>query len=333
MRLVRCVPILFAMSLASERAFAQEPSPSDIESARGAYLQGLELRDKKNDLPAALARFKAAYALIPTPRIGYEIGRTLRDMNDFVGARTAFLAAEHLPPRPNESAEAKKARGDADTQAADLDQRIPQLVLHIVGTGQIYVDGEAIRHDALVAPRRVNPGSHVVQLQVDGDVKAEQTVMVREGDRQDVTMSPGAQAHVTIIANTAPTAPPPVIVTDPTSPYGSYQTFTPLVHSGSSAKTSLAYAALTLGGIGVVPGLFALGFMKAAQDSCTSDGVCNSGFSQNKDFAYGFAIATDVIWGVAIICAVAAIAIPSANVTVGASPLPNGGFLSATGRF
>jgi hypothetical protein len=324
------LPFVFVTSL-SAVALAQ-PSPSDIESARTAYTQGLELRDKRNDLPGALAKFKAAYALIPTPRIGFEIGRTLRAMGDLVGARTAFLAAVALPPRPNESAEAKKARGDSDAQATDLEARIPQLILHIVGTGQIYVDGEAIRHDALAAPRRVNPGSHVVQLQVDGDVKAEQTVTVREGDHQDVTMSPGVQARITVMANTAPSAPPPVVVTDPTSPYGTYQTFTPLVHSGSSTKAGLAYAALTLGGIGVIPGVVALGFMKSAQDNCV-DGLCSSSFSQNKTLAYGFAIATDVIWGAAIICAIAAIAIPSSNVSMGLAPLPNGGYFSATGRF
>jgi len=335
-RLARVVPFVIAVLLAPVAARAQEPSPSDIESARAAYLQGLELRDKRNDLAGALAKFKAAYALIPTPRIGFEIGRTLRAMGDLVGARTAFLAAVQLPPRPNESAEAKKARGDADVQASDLDQRIPQLMLHVLGGGQIFIDGEAIRHDALAAPRRVNPGSHVVQLQVEGDVKAEQTVTVREGDRQDVTMSAGAQARVTVLANVAPSTPPPVVVVDSSSPYGSYHTFTPLVHSSSSTRASFAYAALTLGGVGVVPGVFALGFMKAAQGNCASDGTsCGSSFGSDKTLAYGFAIATDVIWGAAIICGIVAIAMPSssAQVSLGAAPTMGGGFLSATGRF
>ncbi len=331
-------PLVLVMALAPS-ALADEPSPSDVDSARAAFLQGLELRDKRNDLPTALARFKAAYALVPTPRIGFEIGKTLRAMGDLVGARAAFIAATQLPIRANESAEAKKARTDSDAQSADLDQRIPQLLLHIIGTGQIYVDGEGLRRDALAAPRRVNPGQHKVQLQVDGDVKSEQTITLREGDRRDVTMSPGVEARITVVANTAP--PPPVVVTegvgpDPNSPYGTYRRFTPLVHSNSGTKAGLAYAAYTLGGVGVIPGVIALAFMKSAQDSCTSDGVCNSDFGKNKDFAYGFAVATDVIWGVAIICAIAAIAIPTSNteVTVGASPLPNGGgYLSATGHF
>jgi len=332
---VRSSPVALALVVALAPA-ARAQSASDIETARAAFLKGLELRDKRHDLPAAAERFKAAYALVPTPRIGFELGKTLRAEGDLVGARAAFVAAENLPPRPNESAEAKKARGDADAQANDLEQRIPQLMLHIVGVGQIYVDGEPLRRDALAVPRRLNPGRHVVQLQVDGDVKSEKTISLDEGERKDVTMSPGVEARVTV---TAGPALPPVVVTpmEPTQPYDPFATpVTNRVHSNAGTKAAFFYAASTLGGLGVAPGVLALTYMKNAQGNC--DGTtCTSDFQNNKNLAYGFAVATDVLWGAAIVCLIVGIAYPSTSALaaneIGFSPTPGGGMFTAGGRF
>ncbi|HEY2366363.1 MAG TPA: hypothetical protein VGH87_08260 [Polyangiaceae bacterium] len=317
---------------------AQAQSSSDVDTARAAFLQGLDLRDKQHDNVGAVARFKAAYALVPTPRIGFELGRTMRATGDLVGARAAFLSAAQLPARPNESPEAKKARLDAQAQADDLDPRIPQIQLHLTGIGQIFVDGEAVRHDALAVPRRVNPGSHVVQVQVEGDVKGEQTVMLAEGEHKDVTMSPGAQARVTV---TAQATLPQVqyVQPEPQQPYDPFSTpVTNRVKSNAGTKAGLYYAALTLGGVGIIPGLVALGYMKGAQDAC-ANGICTQDADAKKTLAYGFAIGTDVIWGAAIICFVTAIIYPSTSALdlhttqVGFSPMNGGGMFSATGRF
>jgi hypothetical protein len=338
LRRIRRLVAPFAVAVAlAPSAHAQ--SQSDVDTARAAFLQGLELRDKQHDPAGAVAKLKAAYALVPTPRIGFELGRTMRATGDLVGARAAFVAATQLPPRAMESAEAKQARVDAQTQADDLERRIPQIQLHLNGFGQIFVDGEAVRHDALSVPRHVNPGSHVIQVQVEGDVKGEQTVVVAEGEHKDVTMSPGAQARVTVTAQA--TLPQVQVVQPEPQPYQPYDPFaTPVtnrVKSNAGTKAGLYYAALTLGGVGVLPGLVALGYMKGAQDAC-SNGVCTSDADSKKTLAYAFAIGTDVIWGAAIICFITAIAYPSTSALdlhtqVGFSPAPGGGMLSATGRF
>jgi hypothetical protein len=336
---LRFVAPLAAVAIALAPAAALAQSSGDIDAARAAFQQGLELRDKQHDNAAALAKLKTAYALVPTPRIGFEIGRTMRAMNDLIGARAAFVAATQLSVRASgESAEAKKARLDAQIEAEDLDKRIPQIQLHLSGFGQIFVDGEAVRHDALSTPRRLNPGSHVIQVQVEGDVKGEQTVMLAEGEHKDVTMSPGAQARVTVTAQ-ATLPPVHVVQPEPQQPYDPFATpVTNRVHSNAGTKAGLYYAALTLGGIGAIPGLVALGYMKGAQDAC-SNGICQPDADSKKTMAYAFAIGTDVIWGAAIICLVTAIIYPSTSAIdlhtqVGFSPMNGGGgVLSATGRF
>ena len=306
----RLVTIALPLALLAAAPAARAQSAADIETARASFLKGLDLR-KHHDLAAAVERFRAAYALVPTPRIGFELGSTLREMGDLVAARAAFVAATELPPRPNETPEAKKARVDAQAQADDLDQRIPQIQLHIVGTGQIYVDGEPIRHEALSAPRRVNPGSHTIQIQVDGDVKGEKTITLSEGEHQDVTMSPGVEARVTVTAN--PVLPQVIVQPQPTAPYDPFATpVTNRVHSNAGTKAALFYAASSLAGLGVAPGVVALSFMKAANDACAS-GSCDSSFQNNKNLAYGFAVATDVLWGTALILVVAAIVYPSTS--------------------
>jgi hypothetical protein len=176
-----------------------------------------------------------------------------------------------------------------------------------------------------------------VQVQVEGDVKGEQTVVLREGEHKDVTMSAGAQARVTVTAQ-ATLAPVTVVQPEPTQPYDPFATpVTNRVKSNAGTKAGLYYAALTLGGVGLIPGLVALEYMKGAQDACAGN-VCQPDADSKKGLAYGFAIATDVIWGAAIICFITAIAYPSTSALdlhtqVGFSPAPGGGMLAATGRF
>ncbi|HEY1954990.1 MAG TPA: hypothetical protein VGH28_05245 [Polyangiaceae bacterium] len=337
----RLVTLALPLALVAIAPAVRAQSSADVDTARAAFLKGLDLR-KHHDLPAAAERFRAAYALVPTPRIGYELGSTLRETGDLVAARAAFVAATELPPRPNESPEAKKARTDAQAQADDLDQRIPQIQLHIVGTGQIYVDGEPVRHEALSSPHKLNPGSHTIQIQVDGDVKGEKTISLSEGEHKDVTMSPGVEARVTVTAN--PVMPQVIVQPQPTAPYDPFATpVTNRVHSNAGTKAALFYAASTIAGVGIGPGVTALTFMKAAQDACTNG--CDSSFENNKNLAYGFAIATDVLWGTALILLIAAIVYPSTsalepgqvaglqNVTFAVSPTSGGGTIGATVRF
>jgi hypothetical protein len=311
-------------------ARADEPTAADIDSARAAFFQGLDLRDKQHDPSAAAERFKAAYALVPTPRIGFELGKTLRSMGDLVGARAAFIAAVQLPARHGESTEAKKAREDADAQASELDPRIPQLLIHLQGEGQIYVDGEPLRREALAVPRRLNPGNHVVQVQVEGDVKGERTVTLREGDRREVTLSGGAVEQ-----------PPTNVVTPPPgNAYGNRPWQPPQTHSNAALKSGLLYLAYTLAGVGVGTGSIALAFMKGATDSCDSTTkLCTAtDFSSKKDFAIGFAAVTDVLWGAALVSLIVAVALPRneeppPGMVTGFTPLPGGGLFTTGARF
>src|SRR5438093_877869 len=115
-----------SLPIARGKSFPSRSSRPSRNAARAAFREGLELREG-NDLPRAIGRLKAAYDIVQTPRIAYELGRTYRMAKSYIAARETFLEVERLPVRPQESAEARAARMDARTQAAELETKIPTV--------------------------------------------------------------------------------------------------------------------------------------------------------------------------------------------------------------
>lgn len=314
---------------------------ADIESARAAFLQGLDLRDKNRDLAGAITKFKAAYALVPTPKIGFELGKTYRMQGDLLAARDAFLAVDRIPVRSNESADAKKAREDSAAQATELDTQIPSLTITVMGSGQVSVDGTLVRKDALAAPRRLNPGPHVVQFLVDGEARDQKVVELHVGEQKSVQFNgpPGDGRK-----------PPPN--NDGTTPVphgnGNGNAGTewkpgqePWKAPGANLRPNPARSILfTVAGIsvgaGAVFGILSITAVAAAKKECES-GTCSTDYPAAKSKAIGYSVVADVFFGVALVTGIIAFVLPrqieASGAEVGFTPLPGGGYLSAGGRF
>ena len=313
-------------------AHADEPSPADVESARAAFLQGLEMRDKNHDAKGAVERLKAAFSLVPTPRIGFELGVTYRMLGNLVEARAAFMAVDRLPVRKNESAEAKKARDDARTAADELDARIPELTIRLTGDGQVSVDGEAIRHDALAVPRKLNPGRHVIQVLLDGEAKSQKFVDLREGDKKSIDLeTPSAKAAA------IPTPPPGGGTT--WNPPGTAGWVPPGQHEKPNPARPVAFTIMAVGlGVGAGVGLYSIIAVSTAKKDCdATTNICNSDYAGHKSTAMTLSIVADVFFGVAIVSGIVGLVMPRMvkddGPEVGFTPLPGGGFLSTGGRF
>ncbi|CAN5771379.1 hypothetical protein BH09MYX1_BH09MYX1_44190 [soil metagenome] len=314
-----------------------DPSAADVESARAAFLQGLDLRDRVHDNSAAISKFKAAYSLVATPKIGFELGKTYRIQGDLVSARDAFLAVDRIPPRKNESADAHKAREDAAAQATDLDAKIPSLTITVVGAGQVSVDGQLVRKDALAAPRRLNPGPHVVQFLVEGEAKDQRVVELHEGEQKSVSFNGPATGPTTKpvpLANTGnggtewkpgngngdSTWKPPGYNTKP-----------------NPARPILLTVAGLTAGAGAVFGIVSITAVTTAKADCNESGVCSGDFASHKSKAMTLSIVADVCFGVALVTGIIGLVLPrtiqDTGTEVGFSPMPGGGYLSAGGRF
>lgn len=167
-----------------------DPSAADVESAKQQYLEGMNLR-QQGDEAGALTRFKAAYALVPTPITALEVGRSELALGKILDAREILLKAAHMPKTPGESAKADDARAEADKLADGAKGRLASLsVAPVEGDATVVVDGVTIPKDAASVPRVVDPGHHVVEVHAPaGDGKVE--LDVTEGESKSVTVPLG----------------------------------------------------------------------------------------------------------------------------------------------
>lgn len=322
-----------ALMLASPAvAFAQndEPSAADVESARASFQEGIELRDRNRDLPRAIEKLKAAYALVQTPRIAYELGKTYRMANNYLAARETFLEVDRLPVRARESEEAKKARADSRSQAQDLESRIPSLTLNITGEGGVLqdtvvtLDDQVIAHETLMTPRRLNPGHHVLLLQVPNRPVARRNIELRDGEAKNLEIRLPKPNQ----ASSADPADDGFKTTD------GVKTTT----RGDAGHQALLWSSIGLVTLGSITGLWALAAASDAAKKCDSQtNVCPKSALDGKNMATGLAWVANISFGAALATGILYFAIPPVEVThgatVGVSPAPGGGFLSMQGTF
>ncbi|MBI2393317.1 MAG: hypothetical protein HYV09_27280 [Deltaproteobacteria bacterium] len=163
------VALLLASSIAlSSVAAHAEPTKADIASAKVAIKEARALRDK-GDHASALPKFKAAYALVPTPLTGLELGKAHLSVGELIEARLTFSEVVAMPVGANENDEYRAARVESKELATKLLDRIPSLHLVIKGvppgvTPRVTIDGQEIPYASLAAPRLLNPGKHVVRV-------------------------------------------------------------------------------------------------------------------------------------------------------------------------
>jgi hypothetical protein len=321
-----------AIVLAAPRAWADDdqPSAADVESARASFQEGLELRDKNNDLPRAIEKLKAAYALVQTPRIAYELGKTYRMAKNYLSARETFLEVDRLPVRARESDEAKKARADAHTQAVELESKIPTLTLNVVGEGgviqdtSITIDDQPVSHETYSVPRKLNPGRHVIALQIPGRPIAKRNIDLREGEQKQIEIKLPKP-------NAAPSG-------DPADDGFKTTDVEKTTTRGDPVHVTLLWSTVGLITVGAVAGLWALGTAADASKSCSSSTmVCGQSALNGKNQATTLAWVANISFGAAIVTGLAYFLIPGVEITrgttVGVSPMPGGGFLSMQGKF
>ncbi len=172
---------------------ADEASLADKASARDLFNQGVALRNK-GDHRGALAKFRAAYELWPSPATGLELGRAHMNVGELIEARERLLETARLPPRPTETPAAGAARTEAAQLAESLATRIPSVVFVIAGapegeTVRISIDGRELPQAALGAPRKVNPGKHTILARVAKRPDITVAIDVHDGEQSKVPIS------------------------------------------------------------------------------------------------------------------------------------------------
>jgi len=306
--------VAVAAGLTPRAACADEPSAVDIAQARDLFNDGRRLRER-GDLPGALEKLKAAYALAPTPIIGLELGHAYEQMSELVEAREAYLAIGRMSVLRSETGRSAKAREEAERLAGGLRARIPSLTVHITGaeasTVTVTIDGAALPSNALLAPRPVNPGKHEVVASAAGRPSVTRTADLAEAETKVVELDVGAG-----VAATAPTAPLNVTPSASPVPRGG-QGPGPLVYTGFG----LAAAGIVVGSI---TGVVAMSKASSVKQACSGldcpvsvDGDLQTGRTLGNVSTASFIVA-----GVGIVAGAIGLVLPHRTEESSASRLP-----------
>jgi hypothetical protein len=177
------------------------PTPAAKAEARERFDRGLRLFENGENA-SALAEFKRANELIPTPLVLYNMGLVYAAMNrpvEAVDTLGAFLTQASPAQR-----ERRHASAIRDEQAA----RIAQLLVKTETPATIDVDGVEVGHTPLGAPIRLASGAHIVGAQAPGYLpsRKEVTLAGQVTETLALALLPAANRMAQLSVSSSPTA-------------------------------------------------------------------------------------------------------------------------------
>jgi hypothetical protein len=181
MRAASLALLLATLAWGSPTAHADEDSPEKAQ-ARMLLSQGNQLFER-GELRAALADFRAAYALFPSPKLLVNAAAAERELGDIAGAATDL---RHFLDDATEDDSGLVEKARADLRA--IERRVGRIALS--GWPQrtaLEIDGRAARD-----PSYVRAGTHAVKVRSPGGVELEKEVEVGAGGSVEVAMPAGA---------------------------------------------------------------------------------------------------------------------------------------------
>lgn len=257
------VALVFAVGSARAQTCADRPQPTaaDKETARSLMADG-RLQLEQSDPAGALEKFKAADAIMKVPTTGLEVARTYAALGKLVEARDTLAAVARIPECPGDPVPFMEARAQARKLDQELAPRVPAIRLNVKGAQPgtpiiVKVDDVPVPEAALSAPRRVNPGRHLVVAK-SGMLEATQQVDVAEREVRDVDLElapSGGNGH----GDGAVRGQGPVVVKT----------------KGPILSKPVAYVALGVGGLGLVVGTIT-GLMASSAKSDAEKGCVNN---------------------------------------------------------
>lgn len=311
------------------------PTQAERDDAQRHYKRGVELF-KNSVYDAALIEFRRAYEISPSYKILYNIGQVSRQLDDFASALDAY--EQYL----REGGSNVPAARDAEVKA-EL-ERIGQWVgkIEVVSKSA----GVEITVDDVVVGRTpirvvsVNAGRRKVTATAPGRAPLTRIIDVAGGemarlalDSADDAASPNPVASTPAAQNAAPAQvqkttepmaqpqPQPLTPLSPPPPVSSPST-------QRSAPWFLWGGAAVIAAGAVTTGVFALKSSSDVDELKRDANVTPSEYDKKHDQMVRFALATDVLTGLAVVVGGVALYVtlksPSAEPSVGLTISPSG---------
>jgi hypothetical protein len=234
-------------------AFAQKaPTPSkvDLEKAKKAFFEGIEL-ENQNKWDEALKRFEAVAKVRMTPQVRFHIALCKEKLGMLIEALHDFELAE----ADAKSEKVEAVMKEAPEHAAAIKPRIPKLTIKVPSDVEglsVTLDGNPIDPQG-AEETLVNPGTHKIEASAEKRKPFSQEITLADGETKSVLVK------VPPIGEAPKDEPPPKDDTPPP----------PKTSSGPPV------AALVVGGIGVAALIGAGGFYLARQSVKSDlDSVC-----------------------------------------------------------
>jgi len=192
---------LSVLFTASPVAIAADTA-ADKKRATAFLQEGAKLLDSK-DYAAALAKFQEAYALVPSPKIQFNVGLAEEGLDRPAEATRAYQA--YLQGATNDAA---SRRADAQSRMKALRSRVTFLQITTdVGGAMVTVDGAEVGRTPLAQPLVLNPGPHHVVVQATGGPPWTRAIRGEPGGTLE--LQPSQQALTPPVAAAPQLAPAP----------------------------------------------------------------------------------------------------------------------------
>jgi hypothetical protein len=181
---------------------ATVPSPAAKAEARERFDRGVRLFEKGENA-SALAEFKRANELIPTPLVLYNMGLVYAAMNRPVEAFEA-LGAYLGKAAPAQRAQRKHASEVRDEQST----RIARLMVKTEVPATVDIDGLEVARTPLAQPISVASGAHVVGAQAPGylPTRKEVTLAGQVTETLVLTLLPAGNRMARLTVTSSPIA-------------------------------------------------------------------------------------------------------------------------------
>jgi hypothetical protein len=166
---------------------AAQSSEKDKEIAETLFMEGNVALDRRQTELACI-KFRSSMALFPVLNSRANVAQCDEREGKLVEALEIW---QKLVPEFVEGDERLKA---AKERIVALELRIPQLTLvldEVPASATILVDNAAVDRALISSPLKLAKGEHAIVVQVAGRNDLRQTIVLAEGDRREIRITPG----------------------------------------------------------------------------------------------------------------------------------------------
>jgi hypothetical protein len=292
-----------AFTLASLLAGPARADNANERRAEALFREGREAL-ARGDTKTACARFADSAKLTRSPGPLLNLARCDEQRGDLVVALQRYREGLTLLPAGDERGAVARERVEA------LEKQVPTLAMSPAPDAPsgivVTLDGMPIAPAELGKPRPLDPGEYEVVVVAPGRPEARTKVRLGAGDRREITIGPGRA-------------------------------------EGPSMQRIAGYAALGVGGAGIVAGAITGGLTIAKKNTVDANcvGGCNDTAREAASAGKALSAASTATFVIGAAGVVGGLILVLADkpkptapaLTVGAMPLPSGGGILVQGRF